>query len=417
MRILVITAQFPYPPTSGFDSRVYQLARHLAQRHRVSMLSYAWPSQRAAAEQLAREMDVRVVEHPRRSQVARRAGQVRSLFSRRPYCCAEVYSEAMQRAIDEMCAATHFDIIQLETSILSAFRFPAGTRLVLDEHNIEYEVFERMSEGERTWTRRTFNRIEAGRFRRFEQAAWEQVDACAVTSEREVPVIRAQARRLPIAVVPNGVDTAHFLPAAEPPAPRTVVFNGAMRYRPNVDAAHYLIDEIWPIVLESCPTARLTVVGRDAVAVLRRARQPGVEIVDTVPDVRPYLANAAVVAVPVRIGGGTRLKVVEGLSMAKPIVTTSLGCEGIDARDGEHLLVADTERAFASSILRLFDDPELSSSLARSAREMAERRYSWKLAGSRLEALHAEVADRGETSTSSRRRLALAPAANAVGRR
>jgi polysaccharide biosynthesis protein PslH len=298
-----------------------------------------------------------------------------------------------------LCAREAFDVIQLESSLLCTFAFPPGPRLVLDEHNIEYEVFKRMCEGERSISRRLFNRVEHSRFRRFEQRWWSQVHGCVVTSDRELPVVRAHAGESPVAVVPNGVDLDYFSPGADEVEPNTLVFNGVLTYRPNLDAAHHLVEEIWPHVLHGCPDARLTLVGRAEEADVRRLRRPGVVVTGEVPDIRPYLRRAAVVGVPVRIGGGTRLKVVEGLAMGKAMVSSTLGCEGIAVRDGEHLVIGDGARKFASSVLALFENPGMRSALGRLGRSLVKDEYSWELAGTRLEALHQRVAERGRAGT------------------
>jgi glycosyltransferase involved in cell wall biosynthesis len=298
----------------------------------------------------------------------------------------------MQRAIDELCGNEHFDVIQLESSLLCTFAFPSAPRLVLDEHNIEYEVFQRMCESERSVPRRAFNRVEYLRFRRFEQHWWTKVNACIVTSDRELPIVRAQAPGTPVAVVPNGVDIDYFRPSRDDLEPCTLVFNGILTYRPNLDAAYHLVEDVWPLVRRQCPDAQLTIVGRAEAADVRRLRRPGVSVTGEVPDIRPYLARAAVVGVPVRIGGGTRLKVVEGLAMGKAMVSTSLGCEGVGVRDREHLLIGDDASAFAARVLELFEDPALGLSLGAAGRALIETDYSWELAGERLEALYRTVA-------------------------
>jgi glycosyltransferase involved in cell wall biosynthesis len=261
----------------------------------------------------------------------------------------------------------------------------------VDEHNIESQLLRRMGEGERSLLRRGFNRWEHRRYRRFERSHWACADGCLVTSSREEPVIRDAAPDTPTMVVPNGVDLDYFAPDGRAVSPRTVVFNGVFDYRPNLDAAHWLVEEVWPLVTVRCPDAVLTLVGRGCEADFRRLVRPGVVITGEVPDVRPHLAGAAATAVPVRIGGGTRLKVVEGLAMAKPMVTTSLGCEGIAVRAGEHLLIAEDPSAFAAAILRLFADPALGARLGEAGRRLAEREYSWASAGERMEALYREV--------------------------
>ena len=397
MKILIVSAQFPYPPRSGFAMRVYQLARQLAGRHDVTILSYAWAHEREAVAALAEEISVHAVQREPMSLRAKRTAQAVSMFSARPYYCREVYSAEMQRAIRDLCSDRAFEIVQLESSFLCAFEFPPGTNLVIDEHNIESEVFRRMCEGEKAPHRRLFNRVEYARFRRFEQRWWNQAGGCVVTSDRELPVVTAQAPHTPAVVVPNGVDLDYFQPGEVPVQPDTAVFNGILTYRPNVDAALYLVDEIWPLVRRQRPNARLTIVGRARAEETERLRRPGVEVTGEVPDIRPFLAQASVVAAPVRIGGGTRLKIVEGLAMGKAMVSTSLGCEGIPVRDRSHLMIANEPEGFAARIIELFDNPRLGSELGRAGRCLVEREYSWELASERLEPLYRHVTERASS--------------------
>jgi polysaccharide biosynthesis protein PslH len=415
MKVLVVSAHFPFPPRSGVKMRNYQLTRQLARRHEVTLLCYAWPEDRDGVEPLREELPVRIVERGERSRIARRWAQLRSLASVEPFSARLACARDMQQALDELCASESFDIVQLETSVLCALSVPANVKVVLDSHNIEYEVFQRMGEGETAVARRAFNRLEYERFRRFEQRCWRRVHGCAVTSDREEPIIRAYAPSTPIAVVPNAVDLDTFAPSAAGVEPGTVVFNGTLDYRPNVDAAQHLVEEIWPLVLNRYPKARLTIVGRGQEADLRRLRRPGVTVTGEVPDVRPYLTRAAIVAVPVRIGGGTRLKVVEGLACGKAIVSTSLGCEGIAVRDREHLLIADDAQAFAVRLLELFTDPGLGQALGAAGRRLAESQYSWELAGDRLEELYGRVVRQAARQVpSARPQLAPAPGPDSV---
>jgi glycosyltransferase involved in cell wall biosynthesis len=248
-----------------------------------------------------------------------------------------------------------------------------------------------MREIERSALRRLFYRLEQIRVRTFEQAAWRQVDGCVVTSPREQVIVHEHAPATATAVVPNAVDLDYFKPTGAEVQPRSIVFNGVLDYRPNVDAAAFLVGEVLPLVQRRYGDVQLTIVGRGAPSELDRFRRPGVELTGEVPDVRPYLERAAVVAVPVRMGGGTRLKVVEGLSMERPMVSTTLGCEGIDVRHGQHLLVADTAEAFASEIARVFEDPGLAVKLGQAGRQLMEDEYSWDSAGERLEELYSRV--------------------------
>jgi glycosyltransferase involved in cell wall biosynthesis len=395
VNILIVSAQFPYPPRSGFATRVYQLARQLNTRHRVTLLSYVLPQERDGVDALSRELSVLTVTRDLVGVTAKRTAQVASIASSRPYSCRAIHTQEMQNAINELCAGGSVDAIQIESSLLCAFTFPPGIPLILDEHNIEYEVFRRMCDGERGLPRRGFNRVEHARFRRFEQRWWRRVDGCVVTSDREVPVVRSHAPATPVVAVPNCVDLEYFSPSRAPTTPRTLMFNGILTYRPNLDAAYHLVDEVWPLIRARYPEAQLTLVGRTPEAERRRLTRPGVVVAGEVPDIRPHLRRAAVIAVPVRIGGGTRLKVVEGLAMGKAMVSTKLGCEGVAVRDGEHLLIADGARAFASRIIDLFEDPALGFALGQSGRALVEREYSWDLAGNRLLALYDEVTTDG----------------------
>ena len=216
LKVVVVSTQFPYPPRSGYPTRVYHLVRQLAARHDVTLLSFARPDQREQARELQNELPVRVVEHEL-SVSARRRAQVVSLASLRPFSCREVYSREMQRAIDDLCTAGRADADPLESSQLCTYTFPRDVRIVLDEHDIVYELLQRLFEGERAALRRGFNRIEHARFRRFEQRCWEQVDGCVVTSDRELPTVQPYRAGKPLAVVPNGVDVEYF----RPPTPQS----------------------------------------------------------------------------------------------------------------------------------------------------------------------------------------------------
>jgi polysaccharide biosynthesis protein PslH len=391
LNVLIVSAQFPYPTRSGFSTRVYQLARQLSARHDVTLLSYAWPHERDGVAALATQMSVRAVERKPVSAAGKRTAQALTIGSTRPYYCREVHSEVMQKAIDDICSTERFDVVQVESSFLCTFRFPDDVRLVIDEHNVESEVFRRMCEGERSLPRRAFNRLEYMRFRRFEQSCWVRADACVVTSEREVDTLRTNAPGTPVAVVPNAVDLEYFTPSGTTPDPHTIVFNGILTYRPNLDGARYLIDEVWPLVRERYPDAQLTLVGRSDGVDTRSLMAPGVELLGEVPDIRPYIQRAAVVAVPIRIGGGTRLKVVEALAMGKATVSTTLGCEGVAVHDREHLLIGDEPPDFAARIFEVFENPELAEALGHAGRDLVGSRYSWDIAGSRLEALYRQI--------------------------
>jgi glycosyltransferase involved in cell wall biosynthesis len=395
LRVLMVSGQFPFPATWGFATRVRQLAGQAGSRHKLTLLSYGEADGVDALDWNVPGMDIRLVHRAPVSAAAKRTAQLSSLLSKQPYQCRATNSHEMQRAINELCSCGGFDIVQVESSILCTFEFPPHVPLIIDEHNIEYEVLQRMEEAERTVLRRSFSALEHRRLRRFEQVWWRRASGCAVTSDREKASVTRFAPSTPTEVVPNGVDLQYFSPTGAAAEPETVVFNGTLAYRPNLDAAYHLVEDIWPRVLESRPRATLTIVGRAPEADIGRLRRPQVVVTGEVPDVRPYLEKAAVVAVPIRMGGGTRFKVLEALAMAKPVVSSTLGCEGIDVRHGEHLWIADDPAGFAGAVVRLFDDAASGIRLGTAGRCLIESAYSWDLAGRRLDRLYRRVLSAG----------------------
>ena len=393
LRILIVSPSLPYPPTWGFGIRVFQFVRHLAARNYVRVLCYPREVDDGERKALAQICDgVQVVTTPPVGSQHRRASQLASLPSTTPFHAREHWSAAMQAAIDACLTEWHPDIIQVESSPMCAFSYRSHAPVVLDEHNIESELLGRMGDAEGTLLRRAYRGIEAAKYRRFETRAWRRASACLVTSAREADVVRTRASSVATHVVPNGVDCGMFRPTDEPDRSEKVVFVGLLTYRPNLDAALYLADEVMPVVWQRNPNVSLTIVGAGLPADLRRLDRPGVKTTGWVPDTREYLSSAGVAVVPVRMGGGTRLKVLEALAMGTPVVTTTVGSEGIDVEDGRHLLVADGADAFAHSILRLLGDRDLAQRLSREGRQLVIERYSWTEILESVENLYYELA-------------------------
>jgi sugar transferase (PEP-CTERM/EpsH1 system associated) len=397
LRVLVVSPDLPYPPSWGFGVRVYQLLRALAAESSVTLLCYARPDMVHNGEPL-REFctEVRVVPRNPASNLRRRAGQARSLLSATPFHASGLRTAPLQAALDDCLRSTAFDVVQLESSQLASLRYRTAAALVIDEHNIESELLQRMG-GEQHPARRLFNLVEAAKYRRLEQRAWSRADACVTTSDRDERQVQERMPGLRTAVVPNGVDPDHFSVAAtyprqaEPVQPDTMVFNGVLTYRPNLEGIRYFIDQVLPRIRRAKPNASLTVVGYGSPKDLAQLAAPGVTVTGWVDDVRPYLARAAAIVVPIRMGGGTRLKVVEALSMARPVVSTTVGCEGIDVEPGRHLLVADQPEELAAAVCRALDDPDLGIRLGSAGRDLVVERYSWQRAGQRLCDLYGQL--------------------------
>jgi glycosyltransferase involved in cell wall biosynthesis len=268
---------------------------------------------------------------------------------------------------------------------MAGFDFGRHATVVLDEHNLEYELLARGAAVEPSMPRRLFKLLEGAKVRREEIRTWKRVDGCLLVSSREQAEVRRIVPRLPTAVVPNGVDLDYFRPAGSVDVPDQLVFTGLMTYRPNADGVVHFIRETLPLVRRARPKVILTLVGWGLPDELKPLLRDGVHHTGLVDDVRPYLAAASVVVVPLRFGGGTRLKVLDALAMSKPLVSTSLGCEGIDAVHGEHLLIADDPATFADSVVRLLDDRPGAHAMGRRGRQLMEQRYGWETSLHELE--------------------------------
>jgi glycosyltransferase involved in cell wall biosynthesis len=397
LRILMLMAALPYPPIWGTGLRNYHLLRFLAQRHDVTLLTYATSWDPGAAKALS-DLGVRTIleaqpggfEGP-----AKRRRQLRSLMSRRSYHSAAIFSRSFQVTLDRQMADRPYDIIQVEQSTMSLFELSASPApVVLDEHNIEYEILRRSVGVESSPLRKLYYMSEYLKHRREEIASWRAASGCTLTSPREERLLQQIVPGKPTAVVANSVDVAHFHPSDRAVDPNELVFTGLMSYRPNVDAMVHFVGTVLPRIRRVRPRVHLTIVGAGPAPEVTRLAGPNVRVTGAVADVRPYLERAAAVVVPIRSGSGTRFKVAEGLAMRKAVVSTSLGAEGIDVRHGEHLLIADDAAQFAEQVVRVLEDTQLASSLGERGRELAEQKLSWESAGARLESFYAELRQR-----------------------
>ena len=394
MRILVVSPLLPIPPYTGGELRIVHLVRALASEHEVTLLA-AVP-RGAPIDAPCRALAPALVQCVAAGWVpgaapswSKRWLQLRSLVSRSS-ALTWTFSHGLRRALPHV-DWTRYDVVHAEYSVLGLLPLPRHLPLVLDAHNIEYRALLRTAKNASLW-RRAWLRWEARRVRRDEETAWRRAALCLATSAVDADEIGRVTQR-PVVIVPNGVDIDQFpildLRLAEPDH---VLFIGTYRYLPNVDAVHWFAREIWPRIRAARPTARWSLVGLDPPPSVRALGEvPGVNVVGTVPDVRPWLARASVVVVPLRSGSGTRLKILEAFAAGRPVVSTQIGAEGLAVRDGTHLLLADDPVSFAEAVVRLLDCPEHGWSLARAARELVEQEYAWARIGERLLAVYRQL--------------------------
>jgi polysaccharide biosynthesis protein PslH len=385
MRILFVTPFLPSPPRFGGQRRLDGLMRSLAKNHEVSVISFTATDEfKLSSLEATRAYCKDVVIFPDMEHVARRDKrllQARSLVSLHSF---EHLLVARRREflarLQELVDSGRFDIVQVEFAQMAALRFRLPMerrfRTVLDEHNIEFDIVKRTADAEVSVARRLYSAIDWRKLKREEMSAWRWFDAVSVTSQRDAAILAELEPRTKVSVVPNGVDIELFRPAGTEPEPDSLLFFGAMNYYPNQDGLTFFLDHIFPLILAKRPRTKLRVVG-PAPESVKRLQSANIEVTGFVDAVEPYIDAATAVIVPLRLGGGTRLKVVEAMSKSKAIISTHVGTEGIDVVDGESALLADDPQAFANHVENVLSDATLARRLGVAARKLAVDRYGW----------------------------------------
>lgn len=385
MHLLWLKTELLHPLDKGGRIRSYQMLRELRRELRITYLTLDDGTAGADAAERAQEYCTTLIRVPLRT--ARRgslgfAGELaRNVASPLPYAIWKYRSPAMRREIASVVSQSAVDLLVCDF-LAPAVNVPAGLPVpaVLFQHNVEASLWERHAAVARDPVRRTYLRSQWRRMHAFERAQCRRFDHVIAVSPDDATWFRARYGVRGASDVPTGVDTDYFRPAATAsPVPTQLAFTGSMDWMPNVDAMTYFVGEILPRVRAGVPDASLSIIGRNpAPAVYALARRyPGITVTGTVPDVRPHLARAGVVIVPLRVGGGTRLKIFEAMAMQKAVVSTTIGAEGLPVRDGEHLLIADTPAEFAAAVCRLIRQPELAAALGQRAAALVRARFGW----------------------------------------
>jgi glycosyltransferase involved in cell wall biosynthesis len=375
----------------------------LAQRHdltAVMLIDDVFDAEECRRAMQAYCREVVLVPNPfGREGLAKRLLQLRSLASTRSFERLRVTVPALQQALDRILRARRFDIVNLEFSNLSHYHLrqaPPRERipqLIVDSHEIAYDLARQFARNGGGLGRRLYAGANWRKLRREELRTYRDADGVYLCSATDEQRLLSQAPRVRTAVIPNAADVDYYQPRPGDPKPdgRTVVYFGLLSTVPNADGVTYFVEEIWPRIAEAHPEARFKIIGGKPPLALQQLAGPRVELSGFVPDLRPHLAEAAVLVVPLRLGGGTRLKIVEGMAMGKPIVSTSLGAEGIEATPGRDLLIEDQPEAFADAVNRLLADPGLAARIGQAARHLAVERYSWSGAAKALEGFYHQI--------------------------
>jgi glycosyltransferase involved in cell wall biosynthesis len=416
MKILFISEQFPYPLDSGGNIRTFNILKALALAHDVTLLTTVRerPPQPHidAVRQLCTQMRlVRVSPNGPRSNLA---ALFRRVTGSLPLSMARHYRAAVSRELHDAfdtcgcagaeCERAHWRYDAVHFNHLDATVYlddiPAGVLRVLDEHNVVVNQIQTSSRQERSWWRRAVLERDLVPLRAYEANACNAMHLCLTCSDVDAGALRELGVRGNLAVIPNGADLEYFRPAPSEAAREcSGVFVGSMDYAPCDTGVFHFCTQLLPVIRQRMPSFRFVVVGRNPSKRLKRiaSSDPGVLLTGRVEDVRPYVHAAGVFVVPLLSGSGTRLKILEAMAMAAPIVTTSFGVDGITAVHGKDLLIADAADNFADAVVDVLRNPQKSRALGTSARDTVEHLYGWDAVSRRLLEAYATTVNRAAT--------------------
>ncbi len=387
LRVGIIDEELPFPPNSGKRIRTLNLIERLAARHQITYVAHrnASVTETLEAEKYLHSRNIRVVIVERT--VPPRSGPLfyfrlaANLMSPVPYSVQSHSSRQMQATIRQLDASGTVDLWQVEwTPYAANIRGVVRSPWLVVAHNIESQIWQRYSETERNPVRRWYIDRQCRKFQRFERAAFSEACHAVFVSDEDSRRARDQFGACRTSVVANGVDVDYFRPSSAERKPKSILFLGSLDWRPNQDAVQLLLHDVFPAVLAAQPDARLHIVGRNPAAWLVKAAAtaPGVELHANVPDVRPYLWQCSVMAVPLRIGGGSRLKILEALACECPVASTYVGSEGLDLVPGEHFTEMRSDpSAMAAGLLQCIASPRRMAQTASEGRTRVLALYGW----------------------------------------
>jgi glycosyltransferase involved in cell wall biosynthesis len=380
LNVLVLDEEIPYPLDSGKRIRTFNLLERLARQHSITLLCYGEGSNPGRAALESAGIRVELVEPLAQERGARLYLRLfANLFSPYPFSVVKHYTPRFQRAFDDLRAGEKWDLIQCEWTPYARF-VPENLNipLMISAHNVESQIWARRANHSSNPVEKLFFRTQEWKMRWFERRALLRAAGSTAVTEDDATTMREWG--IPnVTVVPNGVDLDFYSQRRESEGPNDILALASLDWFPNVDSLRYFHAEIFPLIRKQQPAAMLRIVGRRPAESLRREFSgiSGIDFIGEVENVRPYLDRAAVVVVPLRIGGGSRLKILEALAASKAVVSTAVGAEGLDLAAGEDLVVADSPAEFARRVCQLLASSDARARLGVSGRRRVREKYGW----------------------------------------
>ena len=406
--MLWLKSELLHPVDKGGKIRTYEMLKYLKDHFDISYLAFTTEDDQKDAVELATEYCHELIEIPWREEKKFSVRFYRdlalNLFSRLPYAVQKYRSGAMERAIGLELNRHRYDIVVCDF-LVPAINLPSitNTPTILFQHNVESMIWQRHYERAATVIQRAYMRGQWLKMRRYEQQVCRRFDSVIAVSANDREVMRTGFKLDNVYEVPTGIDTGYFCPTEAVTDPANLVFTGSMDWLPNEDGILYFAESILPLISRSVPEVSLTVVGRNPTRRIKALgdSNPQIKVTGRVDDVRPYMSRAGAYIVPLRIGGGTRLKVYEAMSMAMPLISTSIGAEGLPLEDGKVALLADNPDSFAKAVIRVLTDRKFADQMGRDARRFVTENFGWRRAAERFAEICRQAAERGSVRSRS----------------
>ncbi len=394
MKVLFLSPTVPFPLTDGGRIRVYNLLKQIAQKSDVTLL--ALETQPTDADRVAelRALGMKVHLVPNASTLPRVSlgTLAKAFFKRQPITVARYDIPAYRRKLRALLANETFDLVHYEMFHVGQFHTETDLPSVLSQQNVDSAIWRRLcSETSNLFYKFAYWTQQLA-FQRYECLLSPKFNTVTCTSDIDATVFGQYCSEGAIEIIPNGVDITHYHPDFTCEAPAHLMYIGSMDWYPNEDAVAFFSHEVFPRIQEKVPDVMFSIVGGNPSARVKKlAERDGIVVTGRVPEIKPYFAEATVFVVPLRIGSGTRLKILEALAMGKAIVSTSVGAEGLDIRDEEEIVVADAPTDFADAVTRLLTDSELRRKIGKNGRARVERDYDWRSIGEKLHAIYVKT--------------------------
>lgn len=382
MKALFLVRDLPYPATNGYKKRNYFLLKALSERNNIDIVLFVENSDKADNDAIAHLAsyckDIKILAAKKRNKLL---CAFMSLFSPLPFSVLRRVSKITRNEIALYIKENPQDLIICD-AIHRALNLPLNpkAKTMLYEHNIESIIIRRYAVTERNILKKIFALIEYIKFNRLEKKIWAKFDYCIACSSLDKKLMQEKAKDINVAVVNNGVESSYFNPDSYRIDKNTLLYTGQLGWHPNEDALIYFIKNIYPIIKSKKPEVKFWIVGDKPSRRIRNLtnRDRSIIVTGFVQDVREYMGKAQIFVVPLRIGAGTRLKIIEALSMKKIIVTTSIGCEGLEVENNRHLLIRDDPKDFALAVTEILNNNSSYVNLGENGRKLIEERYDWK---------------------------------------